>query len=101
MITLVPVYSNTSSVYVSLGYSSKTVIANQVFGGPSGYGSVWAVIGPSLVQHQGPPEAIYARVINDGPPCAVSDGSGSGGHGDCCLMTFGGLNYALLRQLPT
>ena len=46
---------------------------------------------------QGPPEGIYARVINDGRPCAISDGSGSDGHGDCCLMAFDGLSYALLR----
>ena len=37
---------------------------------------------------QEPPKAIYARVIKDGRPCAISDGSGSGGHGDCRLMAF-------------
>ena len=37
---------------------------------------------------QGPHEAIYAWVVNDGPPCAVSDGSGSGGHDD---LSFDGL----------
>ena len=36
----------------------------------------------------GPPETIYMRAINDGRPCAVSAGSGSGGHGDCRLMAF-------------
>ena len=37
---------------------------------------------------QGPHEAIYAWVVNDGPPCAVSDGSGSCGHDD---LSFDGL----------
>ena len=46
---------------------------------------------------QGPSEAIYAQVINDGWPGAVFDGSGSGGHGDCHLMAFDRLNYVLLR----
>ena len=40
---------------------------------------------------QGTPEAKYARVINDGRACAVFDGNGSGGHGDCRLMAFDGL----------
>ena len=46
---------------------------------------------------QGPPQAIYAWVIIDGRPCAVSNGSGSGSHCDCCLMAFDGLSYAFLR----
>ena len=46
---------------------------------------------------QGSPEAIFVQVVNDGRPCAVSAGSGSGGHGDCRSMAFDGLNYASLR----
>ena len=46
---------------------------------------------------QGHPGAIFARVINDSRPCAVSDKSVSGGHGDCCLMAFDGLSYTSLR----
>ena len=45
----------------------------------------------------GPPEAIRVWVGNDGRPCAVSAGSGSGGHGDCGLMASDGLNHASLR----
>ena len=43
---------------------------------------------------QGPLETIYARVINEDQPCAVSNRSGSDGHGDCRLMAFDGLNHA-------
>ena len=50
MTTLVPMYHNTSSVLINPGYEPWIVIANQVFGGPPGYGSVGAVIGPPLVQ---------------------------------------------------
>ena len=50
MTTLVPMYHNTSSVLINPGYEPWIVIANQVFGGPPGYGSVRVVIGPPLVQ---------------------------------------------------
>ena len=36
----------------------------------------------------GPPEAIHVRGINDGGSDAVSDGSGSGGHGSFSLTAF-------------
>ena len=50
MTTLVPMYCNTSSVLINHGYYPWIVIANQVSGGLPGFGSVGAVIGPSLVQ---------------------------------------------------
>ena len=39
----------------------------------------------------GPPATSDVRDIDDGWPCAVSAGSGSGGHGGCRLMSFDGL----------
>ena len=52
MTTLVPMYRNTSSVLINPEYLPWIIIANQVFGGFPGYGSVGALIGPPLVQQR-------------------------------------------------
>ena len=36
----------------------------------------------------GPPKAIHVQDINDGGPCAISDGGGNSGHGPFSLTAF-------------
>ena len=78
-----------------IALACRTISSDHVLLDPSPGGAI-SIVHDDRGRHRtlsiegmtGPPKAIHVRDVNDGGPCAISAGNGSGGHDPFSLIAF-------------